>query len=196
MDNPVGQERVVHWKPPEEGKEWGERESVPAYKEVIVWCPGCRGLHHPTVEIFDNRHKRNDGSDQPVWTWNGALDATITFEPSILAYSTVHLCEGEHAPLKICDRDFSECGHNGHGYVWTNAEGEQRTFKVYEEIPEGWEKHTFAGGDQDPHPRDPAYGNCHSFLRNGVWEFLGDSAHRLAGQRVPVEPLPDWYLRD
>lgn len=33
---------------------------------------------------------------------------------------------------------------------------------------------------------------CHSFLRNGVWEFLGDSTHSLAGQSTPVVPLPDW----
>jgi hypothetical protein len=33
---------------------------------------------------------------------------------------------------------------------------------------------------------------CHSFLRNGVWEFLGDCTHSLAGQHVPMVPLPDW----
>lgn len=33
---------------------------------------------------------------------------------------------------------------------------------------------------------------CHSWLRAGVWEFLGDSTHLLAGQRVPMVDLPDW----
>lgn len=30
---------------------------------------------------------------------------------------------------------------------------------------------------------------CHSFIKNGVWEFLNDCTHELAGQHVPV---PDW----
>lgn len=37
---------------------------------------------------------------------------------------------------------------------------------------------------------------CHSYLRAGVWEFLGDCTHELAGQRVPAVPLPDWVVRE
>lgn len=33
---------------------------------------------------------------------------------------------------------------------------------------------------------------CHSFVRGGSWEFLTDSTHTLAGQTVPMVPLPDW----
>lgn len=33
---------------------------------------------------------------------------------------------------------------------------------------------------------------CHSFVRAGAWEFLGDSTHALAGQTVPMVPVPDW----
>lgn len=33
---------------------------------------------------------------------------------------------------------------------------------------------------------------CHSFLRGGVFEFLGDSTHPLAGTSVPLPPLPVW----
>lgn len=33
---------------------------------------------------------------------------------------------------------------------------------------------------------------CHSFLRGGIFEFLADSTHQLAGQRVPIPDLPDW----
>jgi hypothetical protein len=33
---------------------------------------------------------------------------------------------------------------------------------------------------------------CHSFVRGGMIEFLGDSTHDLAGQTVPVPDLPDW----
>jgi hypothetical protein len=37
---------------------------------------------------------------------------------------------------------------------------------------------------------------CHSFLRNGEWEFLGDCTHELAGKKVPMVPLPEWILRE
>lgn len=32
---------------------------------------------------------------------------------------------------------------------------------------------------------------CHSFVREGRWEFLSDSTHELAGQTVSVVPLPE-----
>lgn len=35
---------------------------------------------------------------------------------------------------------------------------------------------------------------CHSFIREGRWEFLADCTHDLAGQTVPMVPLPDWLL--
>lgn len=35
---------------------------------------------------------------------------------------------------------------------------------------------------------------CHSFLKNGVWDFLGDCTHSLVGQKVLVVPLPDWCV--
>lgn len=34
---------------------------------------------------------------------------------------------------------------------------------------------------------------CHSFLRAGVFEFLGDCTHSLAGQNVPMPDLPEWF---
>lgn len=37
-------------------------------------------------------------------------------------------------------------------------------------------------------------GVCHSFLRNGIWDFLTDSRHKLSGQKVLVVPLPDWVI--
>lgn len=36
---------------------------------------------------------------------------------------------------------------------------------------------------------------CHSFVKNGEWQFLGDSDHALAGTTVPVQPVPDWFPR-
>lgn len=34
---------------------------------------------------------------------------------------------------------------------------------------------------------------CHSFLRAGRLEFLGDCSHALAGQTVPLPDLPEWF---
>lgn len=31
---------------------------------------------------------------------------------------------------------------------------------------------------------------CHSFIRDGRWEFLTDNTHQLAGQTVPMGPVP------
>lgn len=36
---------------------------------------------------------------------------------------------------------------------------------------------------------------CHSFVRAGMIQYLGDSEHPLAGQTVPMAPLPDWLNR-
>ena len=33
---------------------------------------------------------------------------------------------------------------------------------------------------------------CHSFLQNGMFQFLGDCTHPLAGQTVPMPDLPTW----
>jgi hypothetical protein len=35
---------------------------------------------------------------------------------------------------------------------------------------------------------------CHSYIRNGQWQFLGDCSHELAGQTVDMVPLPDWLV--
>lgn len=37
---------------------------------------------------------------------------------------------------------------------------------------------------------------CHSYLRKGVFEFLGDCTHALASQHVSAPPLPDWVIKE
>lgn len=36
---------------------------------------------------------------------------------------------------------------------------------------------------------------CHSYLRNGVFEFLGDCTHSLKNQHVPMKDLPEQYIK-
>lgn len=35
---------------------------------------------------------------------------------------------------------------------------------------------------------------CHSFLRSGAFQFLGDCTHQYANQVVPMPDLPDWAI--
>jgi hypothetical protein len=37
-------------------------------------------------------------------------------------------------------------------------------------------------------------GACHSFVTDGQIQFLGDCTHDLAGQTVPLPPLPQWLV--
>lgn len=37
---------------------------------------------------------------------------------------------------------------------------------------------------------------CHSFVRNGQWQFLADCTHALSGQTVPMVPFPQDRFRD
>lgn len=36
------------------------------------------------------------------------------------------------------------------------------------------------------------YSRCHSFLTDGMFNFLKDSDHPLAGKSVPLPDLPEW----
>lgn len=64
-----------------------------------------------------------------------------------------------------------------------------------DEVVWGWD------GDEEHPTFDPSYlcrggpdDVCHSFIRAGRWEFLGDCTHELAGQTVDLPPLPDWLV--
>jgi hypothetical protein len=159
MTNPVALERTMTVN----GK--------PGYRSIWTFCPGCQLAHPFRIELFGGCPPRKDGSTEPTWEWDGNLEAP-TFSPSMLAYGSVHLCAGEHPPVRCTDPACTEPSH-----IIENHD-----------TPEEYLAH------RQPHTRDPAWGNCHSFLKAGRWEFLGDSAHALAGQTVPMVPLPDWLV--
>lgn len=160
----------------------------PAWREVRVWCPGCNIAHPFTVEVMPGYQ---GGAGKPVWTWDGNL-ITPTFSPSLLVHGSVHLCPPEYPHVEECP-DHDTCPLPSHGYAWRFPDGRLRTFKVHEVKPaEAVEVYTHGL----PHAVEPAWGNCHSFLTGGLWQFLDDCAHALAGQTVPMVPLPDWYRSD
>jgi hypothetical protein len=145
-------------------------EERPLHKSVYTYCPGCLQMHPFTVELYDKEARRPNGSEYPVWDWDGNLTLP-TFSPSMLAYYSVHLCPPEYKHHITCGNPDS-CSQPSHLVI-----GENRVL-----------------AHNRRHIVDPAWGNCHSFLKAGVWEFLTDSAHKLAGQKVPMIPLPDWVL--
>ena len=46
----------------------------------------------------------------------------------------------------------------------------------------------------EPYVDGKGTGICHSFISAGIVEFLGDCTHSLAGQKVPLPELPDWFV--
>lgn len=37
---------------------------------------------------------------------------------------------------------------------------------------------------------------CHTFIKAGQIQYLNDCTHAMAGQTVPLPPLPDWLIRE
>lgn len=150
----------------------------PAGRSAWVWCPGCKQPH-----IFDlvglDGSKPYRGIE---WTWDGNLEAP-TFQPSMLAFHSVHLCPEDYEHYEVCE-DPDGCGERGHAIL--NMEG------IWADAPPEDERIL---GHMLPHVTEPAFGPCHSFLHAGRWQFLGDSTHELAGQTVDLPPLPDYLVR-
>jgi len=36
---------------------------------------------------------------------------------------------------------------------------------------------------------------CHTFIREGMIQYLGDCTHDMRGKTVPLPPLPDWMVK-
>ena len=54
------------------------------------------------------------------------------------------------------------------------------------------EKPTFGGSMLSQNPQKTRI--CHSYVEDGLWRFLEDSTHEMAGQgNVPMIPYPDDY---
>ncbi len=138
-------------------------------ESLWLWCPGCEAAHNVYVS----------GDLTPQWEWNRDL-VNVTISPSILCHYSVHLCKPpDHH--EICP-DHHTCGQSGHLLIDRLAKGQPLS------------EYTGRWGHNLPHTADPAWGSCHSFVRDGHWQFLADSAHALAGQTVPLVPMPDWML--
>jgi hypothetical protein len=135
----------------------------------ILWCPGCEQQHGPRSRLPETKGELL----APFWDYDGN-EAIPTFSPSLLVYRTIDLCSPEHEHWRVCPEPDS-CGATGHAVLIDDGGSEVL-------------------GHHNGHVAER--GNCHSFIRNGQWEFLGDCAHKLAGQTVPLPPLPDWLCRD
>lgn len=91
----------------------------------------------------------------------------------------VHLwcpgCQQLHAPVFRCP----DHGGPATGPTW---DGDPRS------VPFSMEPSLLVNGGKPS--------RCHSYVRNGQWQFLTDCDHSLAGQTVPLEPLPDWLVKE
>lgn len=142
------------------------------YRSIWTWCPGCDSLHPFRVK---GPNGETPPGDEPLWDWDGNEESP-TFNPSLLIYSTVHLCGPGVEHIKPCPNP-EECDHLGHRVI-TEDDGTEVLYIRDEDQP------------------CKGMGNCHSFLHNGQWQFLGDSAHHLAGQTVPMVDLPGPWSED
>jgi hypothetical protein len=155
-------------------------------RQVWTWCPGCEHLHPFTVEAppGPGGDRLNSGT---TWEWDGNLERP-TFSPSLLVHTSVHLCEGLHEVEECTDPD---CAATSHALGVRNADGTWTFRNLPGDAPR---VRAHVGPHPPPYTNETAWGPCHSFLRNGQWEFLSDCAHRLAGQTVPMVPIPSWWL--
>jgi hypothetical protein len=143
----------------------------PIYRSVYTWCPGCNLCHPFRIELFPGCPLRKDSTTEPTWDWDGNLERP-TFSPSMLAYGCVHLCPPDYVHHVVC-KDPVICPRQSHLVLSTEP-------KIL--------AHNL------PHAVTPAWGNCHSFLQQGRWQFLSDSAHAMAGQTIDMISLPDYLL--
>lgn len=101
-------------------------------------------------------------------------------------------CNEAHRPM-IANED----GTSGDGPRWT-WDGNLEAPTISPSLLVFGSVYTHADGSQCPDWRKDyetethTQGNCHSYIVAGRWQFLGDSAHHLAGQTVDMVPLPDW----
>lgn len=191
MANPVAQIIRLHFSPKAEDSTYA-KESVLGLTQVQVYCRPCDQGHRFTVQVHNGYSSRADrGEQEPLWGWDGSLEKP-TFTPSLRAYSTVHVCKGQHGYTLCPTERGEECEQRGHMVGYLLPDDSVVAPKTYEPVPEGAVKalvHT------TPHTQDPAFGDCHTFLKDGVWQYLDDCAHDTRGH-VPLEPLPDRFIRE
>lgn len=84
---------------------------------------------------------------------------------------------------------------NGVGAVWTfNGNMEKPTFAP--SILVSWTSghppvtpENMAEYERKPWPQTDKQNVCHSYVKDGAIQFLGDCTHEFAGQTIPMEPF-------
>jgi hypothetical protein len=143
--------------------------------------------------------QQNPSAKNPE-TGEGEAGAAAAIEKKILR-AVEHRPDDRH-----CEYTFwcpgCKCGHavwvekaNSLGARWTfNGDMERPTFEPSLLIR--WEEWTppvtaenFEVWKRQPWEQKRMAKVCHSFIRDGKIQFLGDCTHSLAGQTVPMEPF-------
>lgn len=84
--------------------------------------------------------------------------------------------------------------HLFHIPPWTfdNDDMDKPTFSA-SYLKHGWKPSTEPGDNPYGHKGSP---RCHSFVKEGMIQYLSDCEHELAGQTVPMVSVPDWLRHD
>jgi hypothetical protein len=102
--------------------------------------------------------------------------------------------------MKAKTRDWKDVtgDHGTMLYLWCPGCDDLHGVEVEQSAPTAWQ---WDGNLESPtiSPSIKCMGHkgiCHSFVRNGQWEFLSDCYHSLAGTTVDLPDLPDWITHD
>jgi hypothetical protein len=89
-----------------------------------------------------------------------------------------------------------ETTHNGIRSMTFHCPGCEEAHLIPIDGSHGWEwngsfdKPTFSPSILVTWGNHPGHRQCHSFVRDGQWQFQADCTHALAGKTVPMVDLP------
>jgi hypothetical protein len=136
---------------------------------LTFYCPGCKSAHHIYYRKVKQETETIEGEDGP---------RQIVREIEVI-------------------EDGADGTHDGPTWTW-DGDVDKPTFNPSILIRSGHYAHTepveqcWCTYNRD-HPNDHGFTCyiCHSFIREGKIQFLGDCTHALAGQTVDMVPFPD-----
>lgn len=114
---------------------------------------------------------------------------------SVEGNGLTYWCQGCEQPHTI--------NHGNGGWTW-NGNVEKPTFSPSVLVTgghyaAGWKGPdcwcNFAQRHPEAGPTNFKCGRCHTFIRDGMVQFLGDCTHKFAGQTLPLPDLPE-HMRD
>lgn len=104
---------------------------------------------------------------------------------------------------KIVNCSWGEFEYKALAFLCPGCKNDLHMLPISGNLPPGKPMWEFSGTEECPtlspsiltkYPSEGKEWICHSFMREGVFEFLTDCTHEFSGQKVPVPELPDWFM--